>query len=36
MRCATEWQDYAGPTECPVCHHLYLKWVNYKEFGVHV
>lgn len=30
QRCAHEWWEPAGPTECPQCGHLYLLWMNYE------
>ena len=31
LSCGQEWEDKPGPTECPKCKHLYVKWLNYKE-----
>ena len=31
--CHSEWEDYSGPTECPVCRHLYVDWLNYEELS---
>jgi len=30
--CNYEYEDEPGPTECPRCRHLYVKWVNYEEW----
>ena len=30
--CGYEYEDEPGPTECPICYHLYVKWVNYEEW----
>jgi hypothetical protein len=32
LKCGFEWKDKPGPTECRVCGHLYVKWVNYEEW----
>ena len=30
LRCALEWSELKkGPTQCPRCGHLYVKWLNY-------
>ncbi len=31
VRCAHEYEGPPGPTHCPACAHLYVKWVNYEE-----
>ena len=32
LKCKYEWEDRPGPhTKCPVCGHLYVKWLNYEE-----
>lgn len=30
LKCGYEWEDIQGPTQCPKCNHLWVKWVNYK------
>jgi len=31
LECDCHWQSYPGPTQCPKCAHLYVKWINYEE-----
>lgn len=31
--CKHEWDQAAGPTQCPKCGHLYLDWLNYEELA---
>lgn len=31
LKCGYEWDSNPGPTQCPKCGHLYVKWVNYEE-----
>lgn len=31
LRCHYTWEDKTGPTQCPICGHLYVKWENYEE-----
>ena len=31
LKCSFEYKDKPGPTTCPVCGHLYVKWTNYEE-----
>ena len=31
-KCSHEWDSIPGPTQCPKCHHLYVKWVNYDNW----
>ena len=31
LRCGYQWSNIPGPTECPYCNHLYVKWLNYEE-----
>ena len=32
LKCNLEWEEeLKGPTECPKCHFIYIKWLNYKE-----
>ncbi len=31
LRCGYRWKDKTGPTKCPNCGHLYVKWENYEE-----
>ena len=30
QKCSHEWREPAGPTQCPACGHLYVKWLNYE------
>ena len=30
LACAHEWIGRRGPTVCPSCGHLYVKWLNYE------
>lgn len=38
LRCGHEWNGAPGPgtaddpTQCPKCGHLYVSWLNYKEW----
>ena len=29
LGCKFSWKGLAGPTECPMCGHIYIKWLNY-------
>lgn len=31
LKCGCKWDSRPGPTQCPLCNHLYIKWVNYDE-----
>ena len=38
LNCGHEWAGVAGPvqpdetlTQCPMCAHVYIKWLNYGE-----
>ena len=31
-RCKHRYVGPAGPTQCPRCGNLYIKWLNYKEW----
>jgi len=31
LKCNHIWKSNPGPTQCPVCNHLYIKWLNYEE-----
>jgi rRNA maturation endonuclease Nob1 len=31
LRCFHYWESQPGPTQCPICGHLYVKWLNYEE-----
>ncbi len=31
LRCKHEWTEPPGPTACPKCEHLYVKWLNYEK-----
>ncbi len=32
QKCGHEWEGRPGPTKCPKCNHLYITWLNYKDF----
>jgi len=32
LSCGYKWDSKPGPTQCPKCGHLYVKWLNYKEW----
>lgn len=32
LKCDYEYIDEPGPTICPKCFHLYVKWVNYEAW----
>lgn len=31
LKCGWKYESNPGPTQCPACHHDYVKWVNYEE-----
>lgn len=31
LKCGHKWNDKTGPTQCPKCRYLYVKWENYEE-----
>lgn len=31
LGCGFEWLGEPGPVECPKCHHVYVKWVNFAQ-----
>ena len=31
LKCLYTWESKPGPTTCPICEHLYVKWLNYEE-----
>ena len=31
LKCGVEWGSKPGPTQCPKCQHLYVKWLNYEK-----
>jgi hypothetical protein len=31
LGCAFEWIGKAGPVECPRCHHLYVRWLDFDQ-----
>ena len=32
LKCGLKWKEVLrGPTQCPKCNHLYIKWLNYGE-----
>ena len=32
LKCNYKYEGEPGPTQCPECKHLYIKWVNYEEW----
>lgn len=34
LSCGKEWGGWIGPTECPHCGHLYVKWLDYESAAV--
>lgn len=32
LDCGYEYWTIPGPTECPKCRHIWVKWVNYEEW----
>ena len=30
-KCDYEYNGKPGPTQCPRCSHLYVKWINFEE-----
>jgi rubrerythrin len=32
VKCGYEYESHPGPTQCPRCQNLYVKWVNYDEW----
>jgi hypothetical protein len=35
LGCGSRFEGWAGPTECPACSHVYVKWLDY-EGGANV
>ena len=31
LSCLYSWKSNPGPTQCPVCKHDYVKWLNYED-----
>ncbi len=31
-KCHHKYEGEPGPTTCPKCGHIYVKWVNYEEW----
>lgn len=31
LKCGYKYLSKPGPTKCPKCNHLYVKWINYEE-----
>jgi len=31
LKCNHKYQNSPGPTQCPKCSHLFVKWINYEE-----
>ena len=32
LKCGFKWEDNPGPTQCPICGHLYVEWENYEKW----
>jgi len=33
LKCDHNWEEYKPRmVECPICGHVYVKWVNFKEW----
>lgn len=32
LKCKHKWESDPGPTQCPRCGHLWVKWTNYEEW----
>ena len=32
LECKYEYISIPGPTQCPICNNLYIKWKNYDEW----
>ncbi len=32
LKCGHRWWDKPGPTQCPRCKHIWVKWVNYDQW----
>jgi len=30
-KCGFTWKNENGPQTCPICKHVYVEWLNYKE-----
>ena len=33
LKCGYKWRDVTGPTQCSICGHLYVKWINYEQLA---
>lgn len=31
LACGQRWKAITGPTQCPSCGHLYVKWLDFEE-----
>ena len=31
LKCNYRWKSEPGPTQCPICGHLYIKWLNFES-----
>lgn len=31
LKCGHNYTGKPGPTICPICNHVYIKWVNYDD-----
>jgi rubrerythrin len=31
LKCGYKYLSEPGPTQCPKCGHLYVKWLNFEE-----
>ena len=34
LRCGCKYETNPGPTTCPMCGNLYIKWINYEDFDI--
>lgn len=33
LRCRHHWSEMAGPTVCPSCGHVYVRWLNFYKLS---
>ncbi len=31
LKCGYQYKSPPGPTQCPKCNHLYIKWLNFED-----
>ena len=34
LKCGHKWHNKPGPTQCPICNYLYVRWVNYEQWRI--